>query len=92
LVVEDEEAISATDLETECHLLLAQVHRALGDRPAAQRHIAKAAGLVDAFAAQFPEDIKRTYLARGRISRVFELREELQRPGPPASPTQPEPR
>jgi tetratricopeptide (TPR) repeat protein len=77
IAVEDEAAISAADLEMECHLLLAQVQRELGDGAAAGRCIAKAVELVNAFAAQFNEEVRRTYLSRAKIVRIIALRDDM---------------
>jgi tetratricopeptide (TPR) repeat protein len=76
ITVEDEETVSATDLEVECHSLLARVLQAQGQPAAAAESIDRAIELVNTFAGQFPEDIKATYLSRPEIAQMRELKTE----------------
>lgn len=76
IAVEDEEATSAFDLEVECHLLLAKVLKAQGQAAAAE-HVAQAAGMVAAFAARLPEDLRRSYLSRRKVRDLDALKAGL---------------
>ncbi|MDI6739662.1 MAG: tetratricopeptide repeat protein [Candidatus Edwardsbacteria bacterium] len=77
ITVEDEEAVSAADLEMECHVLLAGILHEQGQAATAVEYIDKAIGLANVFAEQFPEDIKTTYLSRKKIRDMRELKKEL---------------
>jgi tetratricopeptide (TPR) repeat protein len=77
IVLEYEDAGSAVDLELECHLLLAAIHRAQGRAVEAAGHDEQAIELANTFAAQFPDDIRKTYLSRGRVRAINKLRDEI---------------
>lgn len=75
VAVENEEAVSAFDLEVECHLQLAKVLAAQGQEAAAAEHVARAAGMVSAFAGRLPEDLRRSYLSRKKVRDIEALRD-----------------
>lgn len=77
ITVEDEETVSATDLEMACHVQLARILWAQGQAQAASGHVDQAIALAYTFADQFPEDIRKTYLSRGKVLDVSKLREEF---------------
>jgi tetratricopeptide (TPR) repeat protein len=88
ITVEDEEAGSAADLEMECHLLLAAILRAQGQPAEAAVHEMQAVELANTFAAQFPDDMRKTYLSRGKVRAINKLRDEIVA-GPGESITEP---
>lgn len=77
IMIDDEESLSATELEIEANLVLSQVLARLGLRGRAQTAAAKAQALTAAFSYNFSEEMKDRYFAKPEVRRVFEWQREL---------------
>lgn len=77
IMIDDEESLSATELEIEANLLLSQVLARLGFRGRAQTAAAKAQSLTAAFSYNFSPEMKERYFAKPEVMKVFKWQREL---------------
>ncbi len=77
IMIDDEESLSATELEIEANLVLSQVLARLGFRGRAQTAAAKAQALTAEFSYNFDARTKESYFSKPEVKRVFEWRREL---------------
>jgi tetratricopeptide (TPR) repeat protein len=77
IIVEDEEAVSAIELEIEAWYNLAKTDHQLGETARAKENIASAIEKIDSIAGQLEADLKKGFLQRKEIMSVFSLREQL---------------
>mgnify|MGYP001333946788 CR=1 FL=1 len=77
IIVEDEEAVSAIELEIDALYTLAKTDHHLGDTARAKENIAKAIEKIDSIAGQLEPDLKESFLARKEINVVYELKRQL---------------
>jgi tetratricopeptide (TPR) repeat protein len=77
IIVEDEEAVSAIELEIDAWYSLAKTDDHLGDAARARENIAKAIEKIDSITGQLEPELKESFLARKEINEVYELKRQL---------------
>ncbi|MDQ7797547.1 MAG: tetratricopeptide repeat protein [Candidatus Edwardsbacteria bacterium] len=77
MIVEDEEAVSAIELEIDAWYNLAKTDHHLGDTARAKENIAKAIEKTDSITGQLEPELKESFLARKDINEVYELKKQL---------------
>lgn len=77
LLVDDEESLSATELEIQAHLILSQTLAKLGFRSRAQTAAAKSLALIASFSYGFDEETKEAFFSKPEIGRAFAWQKEL---------------
>ncbi len=70
LVIEDEEAVSATELETDAWFALSRAEYSLGNRDRAREHLAKASKIIEATAELLDPECREGFLNRKDIAQI----------------------
>lgn len=78
IIVEDEEAVSAIELEIDAYYTLAKIEHHLNDKSRAGEHIAKAIEKIDSIAEQLEPELKESFLLKKEIKDVFGWRETIE--------------
>jgi tetratricopeptide (TPR) repeat protein len=77
LMIDDEESLSAPELEIEANHLLSRVYAKLGMKSKAQSYAAKAQVLTASFSYHFGPEAKERYYAKPEVEKLFEWQKEL---------------
>lgn len=81
IIVEDEEAVSAIELEIDALYNLAKTYHYLGDAARAKENIAKAIEKIDSITEQLEPELKESFLARREFREVLEWKAMLEKAG-----------
>jgi len=77
IIIEDEEAVSAIELEIDALYNLAKTDHHLGDTARAKENIAKAIEKIDSITGQLGPELKESFLERKEIKEVFNSKEKI---------------